>query len=143
MAKIKVKRGGCGIEYTDANGLKRHALKTPEHGAFECDDAQAAHLVGLGVAEYVGAVITSTPAEPMSGEAAETSGKLTGHLDAADLELMDYNDLKRLAADIGVKPEGQKKADYIAAIAAAEVEVDQEAIVDEDDMPDLSAADPE
>ena len=41
MKKIKVTRGGCGICYTDANGVKRHALKTPENGAFECGDEQA------------------------------------------------------------------------------------------------------
>lgn len=54
MKKIRVTRGGCGICYTDANGVKRHALKTPENGAFECGDEQADRLVRLGVAAYVG-----------------------------------------------------------------------------------------
>ena len=48
MKKIRVTRGGCGICYTDANGVKRHALKTPENGAFECGDEQADRLVRLG-----------------------------------------------------------------------------------------------
>lgn len=47
MKKIRVTRGGCGICYTDANGVKRHALKTPENGAFECGDEQADRLVRL------------------------------------------------------------------------------------------------
>ena len=140
MATIKITRGGCGIKYTDANGVERHALKTPEHGAFECDDAQAARLVGARVAVYV----TEKTAEVApEGE----TGKLTGHLDPEQLETMDYNTLKKLASDMGVKPEGTKKADYIAAIAAAEVELDEADMVDDeeetDDMPDLNAADPE
>lgn len=135
MVTIKVKQGGCGVKYTDKNGVERFVLKTPESGPFECDEAQAAHFVGLGVAEYVGAAPAPQPAE---------SGKLTGHLDAAELETWDYNALKKLAADMGVKPASQKKADLIAAIVAEEVELDEADIVeDEDDLPDLSAADPE
>lgn len=161
MAKIKVKYGGCGIKYTDANGMERHALKTPENGPFECDDAQAARLVGLGVAEYVGLQwkqeandqqedgndqqeeATQEPAEP-----AQEPEKEMGHLSAEDLETWDYNELKKLAADMGVVPEGKKKSDYIAAIVAVEVElgpeVDPDDVDDPDnDLPDLSAAEPE
>ena len=133
MAKIKVTRGGCGIQYTDANGNARHALKTPENGPFECDDAQAAHFVSLGMAEYVGAAIQETE-------------KARGHLSAEDLETWDYNDLKKLAADMGVEPKGKKKADYITAIVAVEVEIgegDTEAEGDGDEPPVLNAADPE
>lgn len=32
MKKIRVTRGGCGICYTDANGVKRHALKPRKTG---------------------------------------------------------------------------------------------------------------
>ena len=32
MKKIRITRGGCGICYTDANGVKRHALKTRKAG---------------------------------------------------------------------------------------------------------------
>lgn len=136
MKTIKVTRGGCGIKYTDANGVARHALKTPEHGPFECDDAQAEWFVGLGVAEYVGAVKQAEQAAP---EHAPT----TGRFEVADLELMEYSELKKLAAEMGVKPDGQKKADYIAALAAVEVEVEEDADADDDELPDLSAADPE
>lgn len=131
MKTIKVIAGGVGVKYTDANGNVRHTLKTPQSGPFECEDAQAARFVSLKVAEYVGAV-AETKKEPE---------KLKGYLDAADLEEWDFNELKKLAADMGVKPEGKKKVDYIAAIVAEEVEVDADDL--DDEMPDLSVADPE
>lgn len=148
MAIIKVTLGGCGISIKDANGNMRHVLKTPEDGPFECDDKHAESLVKLGRAEYVGKRILAesifVPGTDSESDKQEESGNLTGHMDAAELETWDYNDLKKLAADMGVKPEGQKKADYIAAIVAVEVEIEEAAIVEDDDeLPDLSAADPE
>lgn len=143
MKKIKVLYGGCGIKYTDDKGNARHALKTAENGPFECDDEQADRLVKLGVAAYV----EEKAAQPV--DPSEPSQTLRGHLDAADLEKWDYNDLKALAADMGVKPASQKKADIIAALVAVEVYVDPEDAVedpdaeDPDELPDLSAADPE
>jgi len=155
MAIVRVKCGGCGIKYTDDNGNARHALKSPENGPFECDDAQAARLVGLGVAEYVG--VQQKAEDPKSqpegqpeksGETNQEPEKVMGHRSAEDLEKMDYNDLKALAAEMGVVPNGKKKADYIAAIVAVEVElgpeVDPDDVDDPDnDLPDLTAADPE
>lgn len=159
MKNIRVKHGGCGIKYTDANGNTRHALKTAENGPFECDDAQADRLVRLGVAEYVGsqfgkAVDPKTervadleqpeePAAPVAEPATDSQEpeNATGHIDAAVLETWDYKSLKTLAADMGVEPKGKKKADYIAAIVAAEVEYDVED--DGDELPELGAADPE
>ena len=138
MKKIKVTRGGCGIFYTDANGVKRHALKTPENGAFECSNEQAERLVRLGVAVYV----SDRPEqhEAAKPEQAKESGETRkGHLDAEDLESWDYNDLKKLAADMGIEVKGKKKDDYIAAIAAEEVEIS----TDDELPPDLDVADPE
>lgn len=147
MKKIRVTRGGCGISYTDAHGVKRHALKMPEDGPFECDDAQADRLVRLGVAAYVTAKAPEAQQEPEENkdqdpqEPAET----TGHLDAAELESWDYNQLKKLAADMGVTPKGKKKADLIAAITAVEVTPGNEVEPDDEDdnPPELGAADPE
>ncbi|MCM1150009.1 MAG: hypothetical protein NC319_08020 [Butyricicoccus sp.] len=150
MVKIRVTCGGCGIDYTDEHENARHALKTAEDGPFMCEHEQAERLVRLGVAAYV------TTREPAEAEAdggdqdpGENPDALTGHLSAEDLEKWDFNDLRKLAADMGVKPEGKKKADYIAAIAAAEVtagddkaEGSGEAEGD-DDLPELGAADPE
>ena len=135
MKKIRVTRGGCGICYTDANGVKRHALKTPENGAFECGDEQADRLVRLGVAAYVGSA--EKPAQQADAEPEQT---VKGHLSAEDLEGWDYNELKKLAADMGVEVKGKKKADYIAAITAEEVEASAE---DDELPPDLDVVDPE
>ena len=137
-ACIKITRGGCGIKYTDAKGNPRHALKTPKDGPFNCDAAQAERLVALGVAEYV----TLPAGEDDSNDSGVACGvpKL-GHLDAEQLESMDYNDLKKLAAEMGVKPEGKTKADYIAALVA--VAVEGAPTDDEDAPPALGAVDPE
>lgn len=145
MAKIRVITGGCGIEYKDAHGNARHALKTPESGAFECDDAQAERLVALKVAVYVEAKATA-PADQndeqeTQPEASQETEKATGHLDAAQLETMTNAQLKALGEELGADVSGcKKKADYIAAIIAVEVEVDED---DDNDMPELSVADPE
>lgn len=137
MKRIRVTRGGCGIYYTDANGVKRHALKTPENGAFECGDEQADRLVRLGVAVYAGKSAQKENAEPEQDESLEQTVK--GHLDAEELKNWDYNDLKKLAADMGIEVKGKKKDDYIAAIAAEEVEIS----TDDELPPDLDVADPE
>lgn len=136
MTVIKIKGGGCGIKYTDGNGVARYALKTPKDGAFECEVEQAKRLVALGVAEVVE---PWTLGPNVVGEA--DGDKLPGHLDAAQLESMDFNDLKKLAKDMGVTPDGKKKADYIAALVAVEVEPGEE--VDGDDLPDLNVVEPE
>lgn len=141
MKKIKVTRGGCGICYTDANGVKRHALKTPESGAFECSDEQADRLVRLGVAIYAGtAGKTEQQADAEPDQSNEPEQMVKGHLSAEDLEGWDYNELKKLAADMGVEVKGKKKADYIAAITAEEVEASAE---DDELPPDLDVVDPE
>lgn len=146
MKKIRVTSGGCGITYTDENGTKRHALKTPENGPFEIDNAQADRLVRLGVAAYVTAkkpeAQQETEPEETEDQDPQEPTKTTGHLDAAELEGWEYNQLKKLAADMGVTPKGKKKADLIEAITAAEVEPGDEVDPD-DDLPQLDAADPE
>lgn len=155
MKKIKVTQGGCGINFSNGNGGVRFELKTTADKPFYCDDAQADRLVSLGVAEYVGPQCqevdpatehTEDPdAEP--AETAQEPEKVYGHLSAENLETWDYNDLKKLAADMGVEPKGKKKADYIAAIVAVEVEIgpeeDPEEVEDPDELPELGAADPE
>ena len=143
MVKIKVICGGCGIVYKDAAGNSRHALKTPESGPFECDDAQAERLVGLGVAEYVGKVGQPAAKQEGTGEQTEGTGEPKKHLDAAQLAELTIDKLKALAADMGVNVSKCKKKDeYIAAIVAVEVEIDD--VDDPDnDLPDLTAADPE
>jgi hypothetical protein len=134
MKKIRVTVGTVG--YYDAKHA--HKRMTAADGPFECEDTQAEHFVSAGVAEYVGGVIEADEADEQ---------EVTGHLAKSQLEEMTIQQLQNLAGDLGVDVTGcKKKADYVDAIAAAEVNaggmVDDED-TDGDDLPDLNAADPE
>ena len=134
MRKIRVTVGTVG--YYDAKHA--HKRMTAADGPFECEDTQAEHFVSAGVAEYVGGVIEADEADEQ---------EVTGHLARSQLEEMTIQQLQNLAGDLGVDVTGcKKKADYVDAIAAAEVNaggmVDDED-TDGDDLPDLNAADPE
>ena len=134
MRKIRVTVGTVG--FYDAKHA--HKRKTAADGPFECEDTQAEHFVSAGVAEYIGGVIKADEADDQ---------EVTGHLAKNQLEEMTIQQLQNLAGDLGVDVTGcKKKADYVDAIAAAEVNagsmVDDEG-TDGDDLPDLNAADPE
>lgn len=134
MRKIRVTVGTVG--YYDAKHA--HKRMTAADGPFECEDTQAEHFVSAGVAEYVGGVIEADEADEQ---------EVTGHLAKSQLEEMTIQQLQNLAGNLGVDVTGcKKKADYVDAIAAAEVNaggmVDDED-TDGDDLPDLNAADPE
>ena len=134
MRKIRVTVGTVG--YYDAKHA--HKRMTAADGPFECEDTQAEHFVSAGVAEYVGGVIEADEADEQ---------EVAGHLAKSQLEEMTIQQLQNLAGDLGVDVTGcKKKADYVDAIAAAEVNaggmVDDED-TDGDALPDLNAADPE
>lgn len=134
MRKIRVTVGTVG--YYDAKHA--HKRMTAADGPFECEDTQAEHFVSAGVAEYVGGALEVDEADEQ---------EVTGHLAKSQLEEMTIQQLQNLAGDLGVDVTGcKKKADYVDAIAAAEVTaggvVDDED-ADGDDLPDLNAADPE
>lgn len=134
MRKIRVTVGTVG--YYDAKHA--HKRMTAADGPFECEDTQAEHFVSAGVAEYVGGVIEADEADEQ---------EVTGHLAKSQLEEMTIQQLQNLAGDLGVDVTGcKKKADYVDAIAAAEVNAG--GVVDDEDtdgdaLPDLNAADPE
>lgn len=134
MRKIRVTVGTVG--YYDAKHA--HKRMTAADGPFECEDTQAEHFVSAGVAEYVGGAIEVDEADEQ---------EVTGHLAKSQLEEMTIQQLQNLAGDLGIDVTGcKKKADYVDAIAATEVNaggmVDDEA-TDGDDLLDLNAADPE
>lgn len=134
MRKIRVTVGTVG--YYDAKHA--HKRMTAADGPFECEDTQAERFVSAGVAEYVGGAIEADEVDEQ---------KVTGHLAKSQLEEMTIQQLQNLAGDLGVDVTGcKKKAEYVDAIAAAEVTaggvVDDED-ADGDDLPDLNAADPE
>lgn len=125
MAEIRVIRGTCGISYLDENGVRRYTTKTHEDGSFEYDDAKAERLVGLGVAKYVDIAAQEAPHTMM------------GHLSRKQLETMTVEELKKLASDIDIK-RCKKKADFIEAIIAAPVEIEDAIDTGEpDDTPTL------
>lgn len=134
MRKIRVTVGTVG--YYDAKHA--HKKMTAADGPFECEDTQAEHFVSAGVAEYVGGVIEADEADEQ---------EVTGHLAKSQLEEMTIQQLKNLAGDLGVDVTGcKKKADYVDAIAAAEVNAGgmaDDEDTDGDALPDLNAADPE
>lgn len=134
MRKIRVTVGTVG--YYDAKHA--HKRMTAADGPFECEDTQAEHFVSAGVAEYVGGVIEADEADEQ---------EVTGHLAKSQLEEMTIQQLQNLAGDLGVDVTGcKKKADYVDAIAAAEVNAGgmvNDEDTDGDDLPDLNAADPE
>lgn len=95
------------LSYT---GVVTATKKNPD--VFVEDKATADTAVATGYFKLVGEV------EKTPGKAAAT----VGHLDEAELAEMKFDDLKRLAADMGVDTKGLKsKADYAKAIAAVEV----------------------
>lgn len=134
MRKIRVTVGTVG--YYDAKHA--HKRMTAADGPFECEDTQAEHFVSAGVAEYVGGVIEADEADEQ---------EVTGHLAKSQLEEMTIQQLQNLAGDLGVDVTGcKRKADYVDAIAAAEVNAGgmaDDEDTDGDDLPDLNAADPE
>ena len=96
---------------------------------FDADDAIAISLEKRG---YV------TPAiEVVNIETVDDEVPSTGHLDTEDLENMTYQDLKKLASELGVSADG-KKADLIERISAVEVEVPSDAVVEEEELPNTS-----
>ena len=128
MAEIRVTRGTCGISSLDENGVRRYTTKTHEDGSFEYDDAKAERLVGLGVAKYVDIAAQEAPHTMM------------GHLSRKQLETMTVEELKKLASDIDIK-RCKKKADFIEAIIAAPVEIEDAIDTGEpDDTPTLVGA---
>lgn len=134
MRKIRVTVGTVG--YYDAKHA--HKRMTAADGPFECEDTQAEHFVSAGVAEYIGGVIEADEADEQ---------EVTGHLAKSQLEEMTIQQLQNLAGDLGVDVTGcKKKADYVDAIAAAEVNAGgmaDDEDTDGDALPDLNAADPE
>ena len=104
------------LSYT---GVVTATKKNPD--VFVEDKATADAAVATGYFKLVGEV------EKTLEKAADTSAVTKGHLGETDLSNMKLDDLKRLAADMGVDTKGLKsKADYAKAIAAVEVMPDSE-----------------
>ena len=133
---IKIMKGSYGMR------VKQSVVAVPAGSdPIELSKEQEERLVRLGVAAYVGSA--EKPAQQADADLDQTEEPeqtVKGHLSAEDLEGWDYNELKKLAAEMGLEVKGKKKADYIAAITAEEVEASAE---DDELPPDLDVVDPE
>ena len=112
-------------------------VHTVAHGErCEVSDAEAARLIGLGVAKCAFSAPTATetaPAETQQG------GSGTAHLDPNQLQDMTVAELKKLAADMGIETKQLKtKDELVEAICAEDVVPGDEST----EAPELSAAMP-
>ena len=82
-------------------------------GAFQIDDeAKAARLVKLGVAEYADGAKVSDIASGSETVSDDVE-------DEKDVDSMTYEELKAKASELGIKYSGKKKAELIEEIKAA------------------------
>jgi len=128
MAIVKIINGTYGYRPEGSNYVIPVAAGDPP---ISVDDEEAKRLIGLGVAASV-----ESEAVPMcdSGSCAidlgegdngdSNPGDIVGTLDPEDLKNWKMDDLKKLAADMGIDTTGIKKKDaLIQAIASVEVTV--------------------
>ena len=151
MVKIKIINGIYGYRPEGRMIVIPTGPKDPPIGV---DEAEATRLVEIGVAQYVDESLnhhdhshTEAVATPSAGDESEIpmddspgneggknadsgSEDVTGHLDADSLKDWQYDDLKKLAADMGINTGKIRKKDaLIDAICAVEVNAPAEAIV--------------
>jgi hypothetical protein len=152
MVKIRVTCGGCGIEYTDEYGNTRHMLKTGEDGPFDCEEAAAARLVELGVAEYAGTWMAPgdggriaegilIPGRLPDVESLDEEEGILQECEAEEMHLrsMRVKELELMAKSQGLDTKGcVRKDDYVALILATA----QEGEADEEEPPVLTGEDP-
>lgn len=86
----------------------------------ECDETRGKELLNdkRGLVELV--------------EEIKNEGPMTAHLDAGQLKTWKKDDLVKLAQDMGLDSKGTKK-ELIEKIVVEEVEIDDEAIIEEDE----------
>lgn len=131
MVNIRIISGGYGYK---ENGVNK--LKDRNSEPFFVEEAEANHLVSLGVAQIVNAGVATpenndyttgagiNPSENKNGENSEDEddADLAGQLDKEQLLAMTNKDLKKLAEDMGIDTSKMKvKKDYIDAIVEANV----------------------
>lgn len=87
-------------------------------GAFQIDDeAKAARLVKLGVAEYADGAKVQTSSNDDTENNSNGNDENNGN--ETDIDSMSYNELKEKATELGIVYPGKKKSDLIEEIKAA------------------------
>ena len=87
-------------------------------GTFQIDDeAKAARLVKLGVAEYADGAKVQTSSNDDTENNSNGNDENNGN--ETDIDSMSYNELKEKATELGIVYPGKKKSDLIEEIKAA------------------------
>ena len=103
-------------------------------GAFQIDDeAKAARLVQLGVAEYADGAKVQTSSNDDTENNSNGNDENNGN--ETDIDSMSYNELKEKATELGIVYPGKKKADLIAEIKAALAGDNDNGDADDNDAP--------
>ena len=123
--KIRIIRGMYGNR---ENG--RIVEKNPESPPFEVTEKEGQRLISQEIA------VSAEEQDSEKTEPEEEAEVMTGYLTRDQLESMKMEELKILAESLGLKKNGSR-AELIERIMAESVEIEEE------EVPDLSPADPE
>ncbi|RDY28651.1 hypothetical protein [Lachnotalea glycerini] len=138
---IQIIKGTYG--YKEANGTV--TPKTSKDGPFSLTEEQEARLIKRKVAvavEQKEEKVEANNDDIVDDAAQQNEITTTGNLDREQLESMSYNDVKKLASDLGVPATG-KKDEIIEKLLTIEVEAAVDSEDDQDEAPVLTAAEPE
>lgn len=127
MPEIRIISGTVGIKYTDEYGNERFAVKNASNGPFEVSKELARRFVDeRKVAEYV----------------RKSDGNYNDSEEDENLTSKPNSELREIAEKLGGDTRNCKnKAQLIELIESLRSESGED--YDEDELPDLSAADPE
>lgn len=135
--KIRITRGTYGYR-ENGNVIE----KTKDNGPFEVNDEEGKRLIALRVAKLVNDA-TKEQEDNKAEESEESQDKSReGHLSKEQLESMNKDDLSRLAEELGIQKTGSKK-ELVERLSRCTVGYEDEELLDEDEMPTLSAEDPD
>lgn len=136
--KICITRGIYGFR-KNGNVIE----KTKNDPPFEVDDEEGERLVSLRVAECVDVLpeATEDAAEKENVHDEEQSSR-TGYISRSSLEELNKEDLIVLAEEFGIKKYGNK-ADLVERLMQCPVAIEDEGLLDEEEMPELNAEEPD
>lgn len=136
--QIRITRGIYGFR-ENGNVVE----KTRNDPPFEVDAKEGKRLVSLRVAECVemlpeqGEIVTES-----ENNADEGSGSRAGYIARSELEGMSREELVALAEKFGVK-KNCSKADLVERLSQCPVSVEEDELLDETEVPELSAEEPD
>lgn len=136
--KICITRGIYGFR-KNGNVIE----KTKNDPPFEVDEEEGKRLVSLKVAKCVEA-LSETTEDAVEKENVQDEGQngSTGYISRSSLEELSKEDLIALAEEFGIKKYGNK-ADLVERLMQCPVAIEDEGLLDEEEMPELNAEEPD